>query len=1034
MKRLGALVCILMLLLTMLPASAAGAVSDVRLSQVQIQGKDLTMYVDVSDANGDPYEGEINPNMFVFSVDDQQMSVTNAQRYNVGNQGIHYVFCVDASKTLTEKMMDNVKTALTDTVNTMGANDMVTIITFGEKVEMRIANSNNKSAILQVIDGLNRDEQYTALYKGVVEGVNAAASSNNRSVVVVITDGKNDVDGAADTSLAFYTADSISKAVVNAQVPLYCIGLSDGEGVGPDATSLADFADQTGGMQYIITSDAIAECMSRVRNILDNTVVLNAELTNESGRSDFGTASTFQVGFTSPNGSFAASNQLQQVVNWSNIPKPEVAPTPTPTPVISLQIDEACASVTCPAEGGDVTITGTVSVDVGTVSKDAIVISVNGETWSFDSIGQNGSDYIFSITGYVPKGTKTLKIQAELKKLGIQSTFQYATVEMPETVTPTPIPATMISLELETTSVTRPNAGETVTISGTIYVQQGVVNQDDVAIMVNDQRWAFDSIKTNGNNYVFTASGTIAADEENLKVRAVVEEQGVWSTSQNVTVITPATVTPTPAPSLTLAMDEAEITAQNGESITISGEINVQGSIDENDLELYVNNVLCENAVFEKINDIQYQYTATVIVENVESGRMNIQARLKNQDIQTREQHMKLVAPTPTPAPEMELTLTSGNSITRLEGADVTLSGRVEILSGNVTADQLALYVNGMQWDTTFNALSDTTFDFEAVNTSVDKDVTTLAVKAGLAADSKVRTNTENVEITLIRAEVTVPPTAEPTATPVPEVTEAPVEAETETNENFFEKVKNMVTAQIASWREQGTLWIWLGGGIALLILIIVLIIVGVMAHRKNKISKVEIKPENFTIQKDPQARGTVFEDPTKNTPNNAPTNDETITEGGTVNPGETYTEPSTGTQMIDDIDPYSRANAGGSTVMVEEEPRLQVELSEHFVDRRNGLDEPRMPRMLMMRDGESIMFGRSDEADQMIEDKTVSSRHMRLTCEGDALYIEDVGSSNGTKVNGVKIPANEPRRLNENDMILIGRTTLTVTISKLDQ
>lgn len=62
---------------------------------------------------------------------------------------------------------------------------------------------------------------------------------------------------------------------------------------------------------------------------------------------------------------------------------------------------------------------------------------------------------------------------------------------------------------------------------------------------------------------------------------------------------------------------------------------------------------------------------------------------------------------------------------------------------------------------------------------------------------------------------------------------------------------------------------------------------------------------------------------------------------------------------------------------------------------------------------------------DLAVADDYASGEHARCrTYEGD-WYIEDLGSTNGTLVNGVKIRG--PYRLEKGDRVMIGRTVLTV-------
>ena len=58
-----------------------------------------------------------------------------------------------------------------------------------------------------------------------------------------------------------------------------------------------------------------------------------------------------------------------------------------------------------------------------------------------------------------------------------------------------------------------------------------------------------------------------------------------------------------------------------------------------------------------------------------------------------------------------------------------------------------------------------------------------------------------------------------------------------------------------------------------------------------------------------------------------------------------------------------------------------------------------------------------------LVEDM-VSRKHARIAMQGDQIWIEDLGSTNGTFVNGEKI---KRARLKEGDRVLIGTSILKV-------
>jgi FHA domain len=68
---------------------------------------------------------------------------------------------------------------------------------------------------------------------------------------------------------------------------------------------------------------------------------------------------------------------------------------------------------------------------------------------------------------------------------------------------------------------------------------------------------------------------------------------------------------------------------------------------------------------------------------------------------------------------------------------------------------------------------------------------------------------------------------------------------------------------------------------------------------------------------------------------------------------------------------------------------------------------------------GEGATFGRSNGADIRVDDPFASSAHARIFDRGGFLYVEDMGSTNGTYLNGRQLKSAE--RLSMGDTIRIG-------------
>jgi pSer/pThr/pTyr-binding forkhead associated (FHA) protein len=74
--------------------------------------------------------------------------------------------------------------------------------------------------------------------------------------------------------------------------------------------------------------------------------------------------------------------------------------------------------------------------------------------------------------------------------------------------------------------------------------------------------------------------------------------------------------------------------------------------------------------------------------------------------------------------------------------------------------------------------------------------------------------------------------------------------------------------------------------------------------------------------------------------------------------------------------------------------------------------------------DSTALTVGRSGDNDLPLDgDEFASAHHARFEPRRDGVYVEDIGSTNGTFVNGIRLTTN--RRLVPGDVVRIGETDL---------
>lgn len=90
------------------------------------------------------------------------------------------------------------------------------------------------------------------------------------------------------------------------------------------------------------------------------------------------------------------------------------------------------------------------------------------------------------------------------------------------------------------------------------------------------------------------------------------------------------------------------------------------------------------------------------------------------------------------------------------------------------------------------------------------------------------------------------------------------------------------------------------------------------------------------------------------------------------------------------------------------ERPHLSVIAGERNLGARYNLSE-------------HVVIGRAPGSNIMLEDTYASQQHTRIYGDNGSFYVEDLGSTNGTYVNGRKI--SYPLELRSGDRIKIGKT-----------
>ena len=87
--------------------------------------------------------------------------------------------------------------------------------------------------------------------------------------------------------------------------------------------------------------------------------------------------------------------------------------------------------------------------------------------------------------------------------------------------------------------------------------------------------------------------------------------------------------------------------------------------------------------------------------------------------------------------------------------------------------------------------------------------------------------------------------------------------------------------------------------------------------------------------------------------------------------------------------------------------------------------------RPILLRRSRPTVVGRDDDCDVVIPDPSISGRHARIAHDGAEWLLTDLGSTNGTWLNGARLAA--PAPIEAFDVVQFGRFDVRVMVADAD-
>jgi len=203
-------------------------------------------YVSVSDANGLPIKG-LNQDAIILTEDGSPVVAQSFEAVQNKEQPLSIALIMDASGSMrgegTSAPMQKAIEAAVSFVGQLSPSDRVAVIKFSDQPEEILSLTEDKTRVVQAIQSIQPEGQYTSLYDAVIKGLASLESQSGRRIIVLITDGK-------DTGRGVFKSDDAMRELSANSIPIYPMGFGK-----VNATELKKMAELTGGSAKILPSE-----------------------------------------------------------------------------------------------------------------------------------------------------------------------------------------------------------------------------------------------------------------------------------------------------------------------------------------------------------------------------------------------------------------------------------------------------------------------------------------------------------------------------------------------------------------------------------------------------------------------------------------------------------------------------------------------------------------------------------------------------------------------------------------------------------
>lgn len=239
----------------------ADVVTDLEIEQVLTKMPEIKAYITGEGA------AELDIIQIQAYKGEEALAVDELKSFEEAGEGIRYYLLLDISGSITAEEFQALKEAVLSFVQQMKEQDELSVITFGDEVNVFWQKDEGVSALNERLQTLNNDNMNTKLYEALSQVADVCMKQTDmmRKCVIILSDGVDDIKGVA-------TKNEAEQKIKEAGIPVYGIAIGDDNQEGVDR--FGELVRSSGGELSLAQIENAGAQLASLNNRIRNAVVL----------------------------------------------------------------------------------------------------------------------------------------------------------------------------------------------------------------------------------------------------------------------------------------------------------------------------------------------------------------------------------------------------------------------------------------------------------------------------------------------------------------------------------------------------------------------------------------------------------------------------------------------------------------------------------------------------------------------------------------------------------------------------------------